>query len=241
MSTEDQRVANLLNSYDSVGELIKESIDLEMSDLILSRSFFSDESIDIKQPFPREVDVYAILSGISFNIESQIYIENILLALKKLLKDELFFFVNKKNLGVEYVVIKWPEDSYKPELIEEAKNFLKNWNGGKFTLRIVGIQIHLDGCIVLKGIDLGGEIFNFRKKLISTVPELPLKQSKWAHIPLGRILAPIGKDKMIQLKTLLDKLNNSLEHDVLIDKIHFVNEKRWYMEEKNFLITKTLK
>ena len=80
-----------------------------------------------------------------------------------------------------------------------------------------------------------------REKLFSEIHGLPFKQSNWAHVPLGRILAPIGEDKMIKIKKLIDELNKKMKHEILIDKIHLVNEKRWYMEEKEYLLTKTLK
>jgi len=241
MSIKDQRIEDLLSSYDSVGNLIDKNIDLKMADLMNSRSFFLNESINEKKPKPREVDVYAILSGISFYKESQEFIKKIILQLENILQEEIFYFVSQENLGVEYAVIKWPDDSYDQELIKNSKKFLDQWKGDPFCLRIVGIQIHIDGCIVLKGVDLGSEIYEFRKMLFSKVTGLPVKQSSWAHIPLGRVLAPVGEEKMKQLKALIGNLNRNLVHDVLIDKIHMVNEKRWYMEEKNYLHTKLLK
>lgn len=241
MSAENQRIADLLKSYESVGGLIQQSIDLKEEDLVSSRSFFLDESLAKKNPVPKEVDVFAILSGISFYEESQEYIQSIICDLEKLLDDETFYFVKPRNLGVEYAVIKWPEDVLNEDLLERTMNFLDRWNGKGFHLRIEGIQIHLDGCIVLRGIDLGAEIFKFRENFFSEIHGLPLKQSNWAHVPLGRILAPIGEDKMIQIKKLIDKLNKKMKHQILIDKIHLVNEKRWYMVEKEYLLTKTLK
>lgn len=241
MNPENQRIADLLESYESVGSLIQQRTDLKKEDLASSRSFFLDESLAKKNPVPAEVDVFAILSGISFYEESQLYIKSIIHDLEKLLDDETFYFVQPKNLGVEYAVIKWPEDSFSEDLIERTLNFLDRWDGNSFHLRIEGIQIHLDGCIVLRGIDLGSEIFKFRKKLFSEINGLPLKQSNWAHVPLGRILAPVGQDKMTQIKKTTQELNKKMKHEILIDKIHLVNEKRWYMEEKNYLLTKTLK
>ena len=39
----------------------------------------------------------------------------------------------------------------------------------------------------------------------------------------------------------LIEINNELNHDILIDSLHIVHERKWYMEIKDYLYTKKLK
>ena len=55
--------------------------------------------------------------------------------------------------AVEYAVLKWPDDPLNSSTVAQAENILQNYDSNKFTLKIFGIQVHADGCIVLKGVD----------------------------------------------------------------------------------------
>ena len=94
----------------------------------------------------------------------------------------------KREFRVEYAVLKWPDDPLNSSTVAQAENILQNYDSNKFILKIFGIQVHADGCIVLKGVDERREIFNLRKKIVNTINEIPKKQSNWAHIPLGENL-----------------------------------------------------
>ena len=81
----------------------------------------------------------------------------------------------------------------------------------------------------------------YRKNLLENLDNIPNKQSNWSHIPLGRILEPIGVKNMSKFKTLITEINSELNHDILIDSVHIVHERKWYMEKKDYLYTKKLK
>ena len=49
---------------------------------------------------------------------------------------------------------------------------------------------------------------------------------------MGRIMEPIGPSKFLELKYLVDKLDNILIDSVKINSAKLVHESRWYMEEK---------
>lgn len=240
MISETQRILDLIESYKKVGDVILQRTDLDFLELEASRSFFTAESLKNRSPIPRDVDVYAILAGISFDNESITFIQEQMCRLKEVLGDELYYFVKPENLGVEYAVIKWPDDKKVEDNIQNSIKFLERWEGRSFLLNIVGIQLHVDGCIILKGVDERGEISNFRQNLISKFSELPKKQSNWAHVPIGRILAPIGEQKMRHLKQVIAEIDHEMDFQVPIKEIHLVNETRWYMEEKEYLLTKYL-
>ena len=223
---------SLLKSYHEVSKLMDERKDFLIEELESSRLLFKKNSFLNKKPITVKVDVYAILSGISFDEKTTQKIISIINSIKKILEGEDFYFVKPENLGIEYAILKWPKDEVNHELINETESFLNQIEIPRFNLNIIGIQLHTDGCVILKGVDHEREIFNFRKKLKSYLNNLPKKQSNWAHIPLGRILSPIGQEKMIALKDKIYKLNLELNFNIPIDKVHFVQEKQWYMVDK---------
>jgi len=231
---------NLLKSYQEVGQLIDERKDFLKEELESSRLLFNKNSLENKKPIPIKVDVYAILSGISFDKKTTQKITSIINSIREILEGEDFYFVKSKNLGIEFAILKWPTDEVNHKLIKETESFLNKIKIPEFNLNILGIQSHTDGCIILKGVDHGREIFNLRKELKKKLHNLPIKQSNWAHIPLGRILSPIGKEKMVALKDKIHKLNLELNFNILIDKVHLVHETQWYMEDKRYILTKKL-
>ena len=231
----------LKKSYEKVGNEMNDQVDFFSNDLLSSRNFFTNKSLEQRKPVPIDVEVFAILSGISFENNFLDFIYEIYQRINLILSDALYYLVKEENLGVEYAVLKWPGDNQDNKVIETAKNLIKDYPFHEFHLRIFGIQVHKDGCIVLKAVDERKEIFKFRESIISNIKGIPKKQSSWAHIPIGRILEPIGKDKMDQLKKFLLDINSQLNYDLLIEEIHLVHEKKWYMEEKDYLITKKFK
>ena len=129
--------------------------------------------------------------------------------------------------------MKWPEDDLDVKLLEQAKEVINSVELSKFKLKVYGMQFHIDGCIILKCIDENESIFKFRNYLRENTDNLPVKQSNWVHIPLGRILSPIGEEAMSRLKDFITNCDNTLNYDIEIDTLHLVNEKKWYMEKKN--------
>ena len=231
----------LKKSYEKVGNEINNQDDFFNDDLLSSRKFFSKKSLQEREPIPIDVNVFAILSGVSFENNFLNFIGEIYQRINFVLSDALYYLVKEENVGVEYAVLKWPNDYQDNKVLETAKNIMKNYSFDAFKLKIFGIQMHKDGCIVLKAVDERKEIFRFRESIISNVKDIPKKQSSWAHIPLGRILEPIGADKMNEFKKLLLDINSHLNYDLLIKEVHLVHEKKWYMEEKDYLLTKNLR
>ncbi len=231
----------LSKSYDAVGNIINEREDFKESELKSSVSLFEKYSLELNNPTPRNVDVFAILSGISFEKSFLRLVENIHSRLRKILENKIFYLVKPENLGVEYAILKWPSDTMDPTILDKSIELLREYNASKYYLNVFGIQLHTDGCIILKCIDEKRTIFSLRKSLIENLDNIPKKQSNWSHIPLGRVLAPVGKENMSKFKILIAEINNELNHDILIDSLHIVHERKWYMEIKDYLYTKKLK
>ena len=102
----------LEKSYNKVGEKTWENIDFLESNLKISRNLFTKESLLARNAVPKKLEVFALLSGISFSnpfINKILSIQN---AIGKILKNKLYYFVSPKNLGLEYCVFKWPEQEW---------------------------------------------------------------------------------------------------------------------------------
>ena len=110
-----------------------------------------------------------------------------------------------------------------------------------FQFVIQGIQINSDGCIIAKGYDENRSIFRIREQLKNNLKFMPERQSGWAHIPIGRILEPIGISKFTKLQYLINTLSNAVVAEFKIDVVKFGHETRWYMEEKSILLEHHLK
>ena len=148
----------LKKSYEKVGNEMNDQVDFFSNDLLSSRNFFTNKSLEQRKPVPIDVEVFAILSGISFENNFLDFIYEIYQRINLILSDALYYLVKEENLGVEYAVLKWPGDNQDNKVIETAKNLIKDYPFHEFHLRIFGIQVHKDGCIVLKAVDERKEI-----------------------------------------------------------------------------------
>jgi hypothetical protein len=238
MNLDKDHFSYLKQSYELVGGKIFQKNDFDLADLQSSISLFENNKNTPNNPVPIDVDVYAVLSGISFNDHFMKYISSIQKKILEAIDGKKSYFVKPFNLGVEYAVLKWPSDILHENTLDDAKKIINETEYTSFFLKIFGIQVHEDGCIVLKCIDEDRLIFKLRELLQVNVSNIPIKQSGWAHIPLGRILCPIGKDRMMHLKDVISKIDSELDYNLLIDSVHLVHETKWYMEQKKYLLTK---
>lgn len=237
MKLDKKHFRKLNQSYKKVSNLSSNLEDFDQKNLIASQELFKKGS---KGPSPIEVEVFAILSGISFEENFIKSITPVIESIRKILYLKDFYLVKPENLGVEYAVLKWPEDDLDAQLLKQAKEAIASSDLSKFKLKVYGMQLHVDGCIILKCIDENQSIFKFRDYLKENTDNLPIKQSNWVHIPLGRILSPIGEEAMSKLKKFILNCENTLNYDIEIDALHLVHEKKWYMEKKDYLLTKSL-
>ena len=224
----------LSESYDRVGQETWENKDFNKSSLEVSRSLFIKNSLKTNRPKPRNLEVYGLLSGLPFEDSFSRELVKIQQKIDKILDGGLRYWVLQENLGLEYCVFKWPECDWNEEWEGQIYNNLPRLNKS-FRFVVFGIQINPDGCVIAKGFDEGEAIFKLRKKLKERLDFLPDRQSSWAHIPLGRILEPIGESKFSKLAQLCKELSNVYIASCEINTIKFVHETQWYMEKKNIL------
>ena len=235
----DEHFSHLASSYEKVGVETWARTDFVTSSLKVSRDLFTDESLVQRSPIPKELEVYALLSGLPFSQKIVDKLESVQKTIDTIIGDSLCYWVSPSNLGVEYCVFKWPNEVWDNNFTAPINKELSLLTMVPFEFSIRGIQINPDGCIIAKGYDENGAIFKVREQLKNNLKSFPKKQSGWAHIPIGRILEPIGIEKFAQLNSLVASLSNCLIVSDVITSMAFVHETRWYMEEKNIL--KTLK
>jgi hypothetical protein len=231
----DKHFSYLTKSYNQVGSLTWENNDFIQSSLDSSRNLFTKKSIALGEPKPKKFEVYALLSGLTFSkelVEKLVDVQN---RIFNLINPVLHYSVLPSNFGVEYCVFKWPNQIWKDSWLTLINNELSSLKNCPFVFTIKGIQVNSDGCIIAKGYDDESMIFKIRKKLKSSLKFLPKKQSGWCHIPIGRILEPIGSEKFKQLENFINKISDTIIHEEKISSVKFVHETRWYMEEKSIL------
>ena len=143
--------------------------------------------------------------------------------------------MERKNLAFEYCVFKWPDDEWNLEKNKIVLQTLKKLELKKFVYTIRGFQVNKDGCVILRGYDRDNFVNNLRSEIFKTIKFLPKKQSQWIHIPIGRILEPVGKNKFKMLKEYILKNSSNVIGSTLINEIKYVHETQWYMTKKSFL------
>jgi hypothetical protein len=235
ISSSDTHNLYLKKSYDGVGGSTWLNDDFIKSSLDISRNLFTTESLVLRQPKPKRLEVYALLSGLSFSNEFSAKLVAVQQNIAAVLCDCLHYWVLPSNFGVEYCVFKWPDEDWNDSWSTAIKQELSSLNNPAFKFTIHGIQINPDGCVIAKGYDEEGMIFKIRERLQTNLKYLPKKQSGWAHVPLGRILEPLGSSKFLELSHLISRLSDIFIVSDKINSVKFVHETRWYMEEKSIL------
>lgn len=221
-------------NYDEVAKLTWVANDLEYENLEISKKLFTMESSG--KPTPKLFEVTALVSGLPFSSELLFKIKKIQKELSEFTSHSIVYWVQQKNLAIEYAVFKWPEDE-KLTIMEQQQivDFLDSYKFYPIRIQFKGVQLNPDGCFVLKGYDITGEFLRLRKELASSIKFLPRKQSSWFHIPIGRVLCPVGTDRFKNLREYIENSEKSVEHHETLDNIKLVDERQWYMEQRNIL------
>jgi hypothetical protein len=227
---------NALNlEYDKVGNLTWEEPDFLIDSLESSRALFISSSLSQKDPTPKDLEVFALVSGLEFSKKLQDLVVELQLEIDRITNHATRYWVRPENLGIEYCVFKWPADRWNSSLTDAVHNKLTEIKFLPFNLYIGGVQINGDGCVILKGFDQFQSLFRIRNTLRDKIDFLPKRQSNWAHIPIGRILDPIGEQNFNHLRDYIQKRKFLHIHTELINDAKFVHETQWYMEKKIIL------
>lgn len=232
----DYHFEKLCFEYDQVGDLTW--IEKDFSDLWLesSRALFNP-GLDVAEvPVPKQLVVYALVSGLGFSTGLQELVMRLQAEIDQIIGPVRRYWVKPNNLGVEYCVFKWPNDSWSQAQTLNVCEVLSQLEFHPFNLHIGGVQINRDGCVILKGFDENQSLFKIRNSLKDSIEFLPNKQSNWAHIPIGRILNPIGEIRFDRLREYVYNHKRSKLYTELISQAKFVHETRWYMEAREVIM-----
>ena len=219
-------------NYDEVSSKTWIYSDLKENNLKFSKSLFEFKN---KIIVPKRLEVLALLSGLPFSKLLTYKILYIQKEIDKIIGDTKHYWVKRNNLGLEYCVFKWPSDKLNQSDIKKISKFVSNINIEKFNVFFDGCQLNPDGCIVVKGFDVSKNISNIRDLISKNISFLPKKQSNWFHIPIGRILEPVGKKNFLKLKFFFDKNNKGWGHYEKVKNIKLIYEYQWYMTDRKML------
>ena len=225
----------LTDSYNNASKEFFDNDDFFISQIQSSVGLFTEKSLNIRIPKPKKLEVYALLSGLSFENKMQKRLLNIQNEINALIPEKLKYFVKPENLGLEHCVFKWPNEKWDTNKEKLVNNLLDIYPFEPFNLEIIGIQIHSDGCVIAKGYDKALQMQKIRSFFKNNLDFFPEKQSNWSHIPLGRILEPIGEKKYSLLKNYIIKKQNLKIASTTIKDFKFIFEKRWYMEDRSLI------
>ena len=232
---------NLEHNYSEVGNATWLRADFDLAKIQNSRDFFTEKSLEDRLPVTKSLEVLALLSGLPFE---QVFCDDLLQVqeeLQQIFRNTLAYWVKPQNLAVEHCVFKWPTDKWddcKQKVVHEE---ISKIQFNSFDFYINGIQINPDGCVIAKGFDENMTIIKIREQLRRKLDFMPIKQSNWAHVPLGRILENIDKEIFSKLRKFIEMNSTRRIAETHIDSLKFIHEKQWYMERRSTLLDFKLK
>ena len=227
--------AGLKEAYSAVGDRTWVEQDFSDTNLEVSRNLFTPESLEMRKPRPKAMEVYALLSGLPFVEDFTRELVSVQMQISEILGERLHYWVDPQNFGVEHCVFKWPTDPWDEMRRDVVENVLASLRSEVFRFHISGVQVNPDGCVVAKGFDENAQLFHIRSQLRENISFLPDKQSNWAHVPLGRILEPLGSARFARLASLMREISDLSITTTCINTMKFIHESRWYMEERTQL------
>jgi len=224
----------LKSSYDKESFKFEKDLSLNHEEIEKSKNIF-DIDLNNNIAVPKKLEVIALLAGLPFPKSFQNHIGSIQNQIKSILRDKLYYMVKKENLGLELLVLKWPEQDRNLILEKNIIRFLDLLNISEIEIIFDGIQIHTDGCIVLRGFDVNESFLRLRKIILDKFNTIPKKQSNWVHIPIGRILTNLSLADCKSLQNLIYKTREIDNYfpSQNINKIKLIHENQWYMEKKS--------
>ena len=145
----------LSSKYDLVWERYAQSGYFDVNQLEKSRELFDELSIQKGKPETKFLDVYAMIGGLPFDTSTKTKLCRIQKDICLILENRLSYFVESDCLAVEFCVLKWPSETIAKSILNDAMIELNKFSHPSFNLKIQGVQIHTDGCIVARGYDEG--------------------------------------------------------------------------------------
>lgn len=212
---------------------------LSLSDISSSLEFFEERDSAYETIVPKKLHTYCIVAGVPFDEDTTNFIENCCFKINKVLKENAVYFVKSENFGLELLMLKWPDDPLpNQKSLLSARRYLKSLEDMDIEVTIEGFQFHTDGCMLLKGYDKDATFRKIRKKGSKMIQDIPIRQSSWCHIPLGRIISEVNETTYMELVDLVQESSTTWSHKFRIKHIKLLEETRWYQEENKLIFQK---
>jgi len=211
---------------------------LTLDDVQPSRDLFISDSLSILRPKPKDLDLICLVVGLPLYADLISYAANIQDDISALLDDTLAYLVKPQSLAIEVCVLKWHTDQTCHVNLAEFIEFLDSYHFESFKAIFNGFQFHSDGAIVLRGIETSGLLATLRSEITHLFPRIPKIQSKWFHVPLGRILDSVPERTFMSLKDKCVESHSRFSKEFSINRLHLVHEHSWYQTNYTTLALK---
>tara|TARA_A100001388_G_C28749310_1_gene491269 strand:- start:389 stop:1084 length:696 start_codon:yes stop_codon:yes gene_type:complete len=225
----------ILPNYDAVAAQTWQHSDFVYENLAQSRSLFDFLSCGTIKP--RNFEVYALVAGLPFSGEMRTKILSLQRSIGSLVKHDEIYWVKARNLATEFIVFKWPEQGWDRGKEGDVLRAMQSLKFEAFEIKYSGFQVNPDGCVVVKGFDGSGQFSLVRDFFKRELSFLSVRQSAWFHIPIGRILRPVGTKNFRELRRFIEGNSSSFLIHEPISTLALVHETRWYMEEREIINT----
>lgn len=224
-------------SYQAKASVTWAKRDLDDFNLTESNALFVSDAAGT--PIPRALEVFGVLSGLPFSDFARAQINDLQKELTAFIPHDRYYWVHPENLGIEYLVLKWPDEKWSQAKLEAALREISALEFSQFDMEFHGFQLNADGCLIVRGYDHSGEFARIRRLLTDRLSFVSARQSSWYHIPIGRILKPLGEGSFSALRHYVEATSMEMRFIERIRAIKLVHETRWYMEEHSILAQKT--
>lgn len=223
-------------SYQAKASLTWAKRDLDDFNLTESNALFISDKAN--RPIPRALEVFGVLSGLPFSEQAQAQISDLQKELTAFIPHDRYYWVHPENFGIEYLVLKWPDEEWSQSKLDAALMALSTLEFPPFDMEFHGFQLNTDGCLIVRGYDHTGEFASIRRLLTDRLSFVSARQSSWYHIPIGRILKPLGEENFSALRHYVESTSMQMRFMERIQVVKLIHESRWYMEEHSVLAQK---
>jgi len=197
----------------------------------------SRDLFDIKEKIvvPRHFEVWTVLVGLPVPTPLTTQFQELSdLIYSIVAPNARMYRVIPQNYHWELFIIKRPDEEVSQENLQIAANILRRVLASypPFRIEYRGFRVTQDGTIITKGY---GDFDDLRLKLRKEIPFASPMQSDLGHISLGRIIDPVGKERFLAIKSLMQQYEETTLGEMWVREAKYVHETQWYMESREVI------
>jgi hypothetical protein len=203
-----------------------------------ARNYFTEESLEARQPVPREFQVVVYGWGLPLYSGLMSKLRQVQDEFNQVLGGIVTYNVKPHNLGTELFRVKMPDDKISEDDIETSKAvaaaILRETKA--FQILYKGVGVTPEGVLVVPGFDPTGSVDYLREQFALEMPYASPHQIPWKHIPLGRITEPVDDVHFGQLRNWVANHKENFLGNPIITRIKLDRETQWYGEKKQIVL-----